>query len=81
MRADRRLAAALLGTLAALPLPAASFTFRADSMETVLAKGRERTLLSGNARVKTEDNEIRADTWSSPATTSSSSAAAVQCGW
>jgi lipopolysaccharide export system protein LptA len=52
---------AALGLLAALPLPAASFTFRADRMETVLAKGRERTLLSGNARVRTEQNEIRAD--------------------
>jgi len=61
MRADRRLAAALLGVLAALPLPAASFTFRADSMETVLAKGRERTLLTGHAVVLTEENEIRAD--------------------
>jgi lipopolysaccharide export system protein LptA len=50
-----------LGLLAALPLSAASFTFRADRMETVLAKGRERTLLSGHAWVRTEQNEIRAD--------------------
>lgn len=62
MRTARRLAAsAALGMLLALPLAAGSFTFRADSMETVLAKGRERTLLSGNAWVRTEDNEIRAD--------------------
>jgi lipopolysaccharide export system protein LptA len=53
--------AAALGALLSLPLAAASFTFQADRMETVLAKGRERTLLSGNAWVKTEDNEIRAD--------------------
>jgi len=30
-------------------------------METVLAKGKERTVLSGNAEVQTEDNLIRAD--------------------
>ena len=59
--ASRLAAAAALGALLALPLGAASFTFRADSMETVLAKGRERTLLSGNAWVRTEDNEIRAE--------------------
>jgi lipopolysaccharide export system protein LptA len=63
MPAASRLAvlAAALGALASLPLPAATFTFQADRMETVLAKGRERTLLSGNAWVKTEENEIRAD--------------------
>jgi lipopolysaccharide export system protein LptA len=59
--ASRLVLAAALGLLAALPLPAASFTFQADRMETVLAKGRERTLLSGNAWVKTGENEIRAD--------------------
>jgi lipopolysaccharide export system protein LptA len=59
--ASRLTAAAALGLLWCLPLGAASFTFRADSMETVLAKGRERTLLSGNAWVRTEDNEIRAE--------------------
>jgi lipopolysaccharide export system protein LptA len=55
------LASALCAALAALPLPAATFTFQADRMETVLAKGRERTLLSGNAWVKTEEDEIHAD--------------------
>lgn len=30
-------------------------------METVLAKGRERTVLTGNAEVQTEDNLIQAD--------------------
>jgi lipopolysaccharide export system protein LptA len=30
-------------------------------METVLAKGKERTILTGNAEVLTEDNLIRAD--------------------
>ncbi len=62
MPAASRLAlAAALGAVLALPLPAATFTFQADRMETVLAKGRERTLLSGHAWVKTEENEIRAD--------------------
>jgi lipopolysaccharide export system protein LptA len=61
VRAASRLAAVLLGMLLAGPLSASSFTFSADSMETVLAKGRERTLLTGHALVRTEDNEIRAD--------------------
>lgn len=42
-------------------LHAQTFSFRGDSMETVLAKGKERTVLTGNAEVHTEDNLIRAD--------------------
>ena len=38
-----------------------TFTFSGHSMETVLAKGKERTLLTGEAFVRTEDNEISAD--------------------
>ena len=40
---------------------AQTFSFRGEQMETVLAKGKERTVLSGNAEVQTEDNLIRAD--------------------
>ena len=40
---------------------AQTFSFQGDSMETVLAKGKERTILTGNAEVQTEDNLIRAD--------------------
>jgi len=56
-------ALATLGALAGLTrlFAAEAFTFSGDSMETVLAKGRERTLLTGNAFVRTADNEIRAD--------------------
>jgi lipopolysaccharide export system protein LptA len=42
-------------------LLAQTFSFQGDSMETVLAKGKERTVLTGNAEVHTEDNLIRAD--------------------
>jgi lipopolysaccharide export system protein LptA len=46
-----------------IPLLAAAETisFSGDRMESVLAAGRERTLLSGNAYVATEENVIRAD--------------------
>jgi lipopolysaccharide export system protein LptA len=40
---------------------AQTFSFQGDRMETVLAKGKERTVLSGNAEVQTEDNLILAD--------------------
>ena len=40
---------------------AQTFSFQGDTMETVLAKGKERTILTGNAEVQTEDNLIRAD--------------------
>ncbi|MDR1894447.1 MAG: organic solvent tolerance protein OstA [Spirochaetales bacterium] len=37
------------------------FTFSADRTEAVLAQGRERTILSGNAQVTTRDTEITAE--------------------
>ena len=40
---------------------AQTFSFQGERMETVLARGKERTVLSGNAEVQTEDNLIRAD--------------------
>jgi lipopolysaccharide export system protein LptA len=46
---------------AALPLGSQTFSFQGDRMETVLAKGKERTVLTGSAEVQTEDNLIRAD--------------------
>ena len=53
----------ILFLLAALTpaLWAQTFSFQGDRMETVLAKGKERTVLSGNAEVQTEENNIRAD--------------------
>ena len=54
--------------VAALLLPAAvaateseRFSFSADRMETVLAEGRERTLLTGNVTLVADDFEISAD--------------------
>jgi lipopolysaccharide export system protein LptA len=44
----------------AMPLFADTFSFRGDRMETVLAKGKERTILTGGAEVQTEENLIRA---------------------
>ena len=38
-----------------------TFSFRGDSMKTVLAKGKEETILSGNVEITTEDNHITAD--------------------
>ena len=40
---------------------AGTFSFSGDSMETVIAEGRERTLLTGNAEVITGENRIRAE--------------------
>ena len=37
------------------------FSFSADRMETVLAEGRERTVLSGNATLTSDDTEIFAE--------------------
>jgi lipopolysaccharide export system protein LptA len=42
-------------------LGAETFSFRGDRMETVLAEGKERTVLTGSAEVHTEDNLIRAE--------------------
>ncbi len=38
-----------------------TFTFSADRMNTVLAKGKERTLLSGNAKIISRNTVITAD--------------------
>ncbi len=40
---------------------AEDFTFSSDRMSTIVAKGRERTLLSGNARIVSDTTEITAD--------------------
>lgn len=59
-----RMAAAAAALACASWYPAAAaetFTFSGDSMETILAKGQERTLLTGSALVRTAENEIRAD--------------------
>ncbi|MDE0026450.1 MAG: hypothetical protein OXP69_18735, partial [Spirochaetaceae bacterium] len=37
------------------------FSFTADQMETVLAEGRERTVLSGNAALTSDETEMFAD--------------------
>ncbi|MFO7780517.1 MAG: LptA/OstA family protein [Spirochaetia bacterium] len=43
------------------PVAAERFEFAGDSTRIVFAEGRERTLLSGNARVTSDTMEIRAD--------------------
>ncbi len=43
-------------------LQADTFTFSGDSMTTILARGKERTVLSGNAVIISDGTEIRADT-------------------
>ncbi len=40
---------------------AEDFTFSSDRMSTIIAKGRERTLLSGNARIVSDTTEITAE--------------------
>jgi lipopolysaccharide export system protein LptA len=59
MKRNRAVALLFLGVSAAAS--AGTFSFSGDRMETVLAEGRERTLLSGSAEVITDDNRIRAD--------------------
>ncbi len=44
-----------------VPAGADSISFNADSMDAELAKGRERTVLTGNAVLETDDMVIRAD--------------------
>lgn len=51
------LVAAVSGTLFA----AETFTFSAERMSTVIAKGKERTLLSGNAKIVSDTTRITAD--------------------
>lgn len=57
--------AAILAAVCLAVLPARlfadTFRFSADRMESVIAEGRERALLSGNARLTADDLEIRAD--------------------
>jgi lipopolysaccharide export system protein LptA len=60
-RRNRILKVLFLLLFLAPSLWAQTFSFQGDRMETVLAKGKERTVLSGNAEVQTEDNLIRAD--------------------
>ena len=59
------LALAVAAALIAAPRGAAAdtdqFSFTADQMETVLAEGRERTVLTGNATLSSEETEIFAD--------------------
>ncbi len=58
--ASRLILPALCALLAALPLPADTFTYAGDSMSTSLAAGSEHAVLRGNARVETEDMRITA---------------------
>jgi len=62
VKADRRLILALLlVTVAGLaPVCAKTFSFSADQTTIVLAKGKERTVLTGNARIVSEDTTILA---------------------
>jgi lipopolysaccharide export system protein LptA len=58
----RTAAAVLLSVLLAAPAAlAGKITYSADVLEADLAKGRERILLKGNARISPEDTAIRAD--------------------
>ena len=60
----RRMRAAWVVLLAALMLPvtgAQDISFSGDDLEVVTASGRERTVLTGNARLVTEDSTITAD--------------------
>jgi lipopolysaccharide export system protein LptA len=55
-------AAALFLLLPLLPaFSASTLTYSSDTMSTVLAEGNQRAVLTGNARVQTEDTLIRAD--------------------
>ena len=55
------LAAALLAAAPPACADTDEFSFTADQMETVLAEGRERTVLTGNAALISADTEIFAD--------------------
>ena len=65
LRAGCGLPAAVAVALIAAAVPAGAqtdqFSFTADQMETVLAEGRERTVLSGNAALTSDETEIFAD--------------------
>jgi lipopolysaccharide export system protein LptA len=62
LRAARRACFAFVFfALAADGLAADTFRFTGDRMSTSLAKGKERTILKGNARIKSDQTEITAD--------------------
>ncbi len=65
MTSFRAAYAAVLGLLVlVVPLEAASpesFRFSGDRTSVTLAEGRERTVLSGNAEIVSDDTQIRAD--------------------
>jgi lipopolysaccharide export system protein LptA len=63
MRSSRALLPilAVLAVLALSPAAADSFRFSGDRTEIVLAEGRERTLLRGNARVVSSDITLEAE--------------------
>lgn len=46
---------------AVLPLAADTIDFEADSVSSVLAKGKEKTILAGNARLRMDSADIKAD--------------------
>jgi len=58
---SRRLALALFMTTAMAALYADNFSFAADTMSGTMTKGRERTVLSGNARVISDSITITAN--------------------
>ena len=51
-----------LGALVCAAADNNTFTFSSDTTQAVLAKGKERTVLSGNAVIFSDTTEIRADT-------------------
>jgi lipopolysaccharide export system protein LptA len=51
----------ILSLLATAGLAAENFTFQADKMSSVIAKGKERTVLTGNARIQSDSTLITAD--------------------
>lgn len=52
----------LLFIASAVPAAGDTFTFSGDTMTTVFARGKERTVLTGNAVIVSDSTEIRADT-------------------
>jgi lipopolysaccharide export system protein LptA len=61
MRIRRLVLVPLFLAIAAFPLPADTFSFRADRMSGGKATGREITVLSGNAEVRSDKLLLRAD--------------------
>jgi lipopolysaccharide export system protein LptA len=51
----------LCSLLLVLPLSADNFTFQAEKMSSVVAKGKERTVLTGKARIESDSTLITAD--------------------